>query len=79
MQSLLLNPPHHITRKLESRIIMLPRCFPETDIARAHGDYGIPIRLRERDVRVVLCGVDVQMVGFLVAVFLEEGRVPDGG
>ncbi len=72
-QPLLLDPAHHVRAQLVPGVVGPPRRLPEADIARGDGDDGVPVRVRERDVRVVAGAVDVQVVR------LGHGRGGGGG
>lgn len=55
-------PLQSILCKRVRRIKRSPSRFPVANVATGHGDDGFAVGLRAGDVRVVLVGVDVEMV-----------------
>lgn len=65
-QSLLLHPANHIRRQLIRCFIRPSRCFLKANVPRRKRYQTVAIGGCEGDVGVVFCGVDVEMVCFLL-------------
>lgn len=62
MEASFLNLGEHPGAELVRRVERAAVVFPETQVACRDADDGVAVRLRERDVRVVLGAHDVQVV-----------------
>lgn len=70
--ALLLQLVDDICPELIRRVVVFPLALPKPEVATRQGHDGVAIRLRHRDVRVVLVAVDVEMIwlpAFLVWLF----------
>lgn len=68
--ALLLQLVNDIGAELISRVIVFPLALPEAEVATRQGHDSVAIRLRHRDVRVVLVAVDVEVKWLNALTFL---------